>query len=185
MTFRKYLLAATLLTTFFAGAANAQRVIPAGENPALDGTYCNIMANPSTAANITLTSLPCALFTNSLVRVSNGTLAIPWNTPAVSPAGSGANNFPAVFTMSGYSSSLNINASTVVKSSAGRLVTVSVITAGAAGAVHDVTTTGAAAAANQVGVIPAAVGLYNFDWPMSNGIVYILGAGQVVSIKYQ
>ena len=36
------LVIAGLLTTIFAAPAVAQRVIPAGENAALDGTYCNI-----------------------------------------------------------------------------------------------------------------------------------------------
>lgn len=83
------------------------------------------------------------------------------------------------------SSALNISADTAVKASAGILAKVSVITAGSApGAVHDIDTTGAAAAANKIGVIPNTVGVYTFDWPCENGITYILGTGQVVSISY-
>jgi hypothetical protein len=78
----------------------------------------------------------------------------------------------------------NVSANTVVKANAGRLIRVSVITAGAVGSVHDIDTVGGAAAANQIGVIPAAVGVYLFDWPCNTGIVYKPGAAQVVSISY-
>lgn len=88
-------------------------------------------------------------------------------------------------TMSGVASKLNISADDLVKSTSGRLVTVAVLTAGsAAGAVHDASTIGDAAAANKIGTIPNTVGIYTFDWPCANGIVYKVGTGQVVSIKY-
>ena len=67
-------------------------------------------------------------------------------------------------------SSLNITADAVVKASPGRCFRVSVIVAGAAGALHDCTTTGAIAAANKVGVIPATIGIYEFNWPHLVGI---------------
>lgn len=86
---------------------------------------------------------------------------------------------------SGISATLNISADAVVKSTFGRLVTVSVLTAGsAAGAVHNCAAIGDAAAANKVGTIPNTVGIYVFDWPCSAGIVYKVGTGQVVSIKF-
>lgn len=78
----------------------------------------------------------------------------------------------------------NLSASTVVKAGAGRLMKVSVITAGAVGTVNDCLTTGAAAIGNQIGVIPAAVGVYTFDWPCTTGIVYVPGAAQVVAVSY-
>lgn len=81
-------------------------------------------------------------------------------------------------------SSLNVSATTLVKAGPCRLARVSVITAGAAGAVHDCATTGGIAAGTKIGVIPATVGIYYFDWPCSLGLVYELGAGQVVSISY-
>jgi hypothetical protein len=87
--------------------------------------------------------------------------------------------------VSGQDATNNISASTVVKAAAGRLVTVSVVTAGsAAGAVHDCAATGSAAASNKIGTIPNTVGIYKFDWPCSIGITYILGTGQVVAISY-
>ena len=78
----------------------------------------------------------------------------------------------------------NIAASTVVKAGVGRLARVSVITAGAAGTVNDCATVGAAAIGNQIGVIPATVGIYYFDWPYFNGLTYVLGAGQVIAVSY-
>ena len=85
---------------------------------------------------------------------------------------------------SGDKNAYNVAASTVIKALPGRLVTVSVITAGAAGTVNDCVTVAAAAIGNQIGVVPAAVGIYTFDWPCTSGIVYIVGAAQVVAIKY-
>lgn len=82
-------------------------------------------------------------------------------------------------------SSLNISASTVVKASRGNIAKVVVLTAGsAAGAIHDCATTGAAAAANKVATIPNTVGVYTLEFPCFNGITYVLGTGQVVSITY-
>lgn len=82
------------------------------------------------------------------------------------------------------SSKINLAASTVVKAGPGRLMKVSVNVAGAVGTVNDCLTTGAAAAGNQIGVIPAVVGVYTFDWPCSVGIVYVPGAAQVASVSY-
>ena len=91
---------------------------------------------------------------------------------------------PALQVGSGEQTALNLTADTLIKAGPGRLVRVSVTTAGAAGAVHDAAAIGGAAAGNLIGVVPATVGIYFFDWPCVNGIVYKLGAGQVVSISY-
>jgi hypothetical protein len=85
---------------------------------------------------------------------------------------------------SGTKNAYNLAASTVVKATAGRLGKVSVSVAGAIGTVNDCATTGAAAIGNQIGIIPAAVGIYVFDWPCTTGIVYIPGAAQVASVSY-
>jgi hypothetical protein len=84
----------------------------------------------------------------------------------------------------GLFTSLNITAATVIKASPGRLVRISVIVAGAAGTANDCTTTGAAAAANEVAVIPAAIGPVLLDWPCLTGIVVAPGAGQTVAVSY-
>lgn len=85
----------------------------------------------------------------------------------------------------GTGSTVNITAATVVKASPGVLVRVSVIVAGsAAGTVNDAVTTGAAAAANQIGTIPATLGTYVFEWPCSAGIVVVPGTGQTLAVAY-
>jgi hypothetical protein len=84
----------------------------------------------------------------------------------------------------GASTVLNITATTVIKASAGRLVRINVIVAGAAGSANDCTTTGAVAAANEVAVIPAVVGPVWLDWPCNNGIVVAPGAGQTIAVAF-
>ena len=77
-----------------------------------------------------------------------------------------------------------ISASTVIKVGSGRLARVNVTTAGAAGAVYDAGAIGSVGASNLIGVVPATVGIYFFDWPVINGIVYVPGAAQVASISF-
>jgi hypothetical protein len=84
----------------------------------------------------------------------------------------------------GLHSSLDITTVTVVKSSPGRLCRVSVLVAGAAGAVYDATSTSGNTAADEVWVIPATVGIYTLNWPCLAGIVVSPGASQVVSVSY-
>ena len=83
---------------------------------------------------------------------------------------------------------LNITAATVVKATAGRLVRVSIITTGStAGGCYDVATTGAAATANQVLVIPASTAagtVYNMDFPMATGIVCTPGTSGVLAVSF-
>lgn len=80
---------------------------------------------------------------------------------------------------------LNITADTLVKASRGRSFKVIVLVAGsAAGALHDCATTGAAAAANQIFVIPSTVGIYAVNWPHATGIVIKCGTGQTIAISY-
>lgn len=73
----------------------------------------------------------------------------------------------------------------VAKLGAGQIGKISVTTAGAAGAVYDFGTVSGVGAANLIGVIPAVVGVYSFDWPVSTGIVVIPGAAQVVSVTFR
>jgi hypothetical protein len=89
-----------------------------------------------------------------------------------------------LFTATGAKSVLNITAATVVKATPGRLVKISVTTAGAAGTANDCITTGAAAAANLIAAIPAAVGVISLDWPCAVGITITPGAAQVISVSY-
>ncbi|MCI0557864.1 MAG: hypothetical protein MN733_05165 [Nitrososphaera sp.] len=85
----------------------------------------------------------------------------------------------------GYSSTFNITAPAVIKTGQGLIATVSVIVAGsAAGAVHDVATTGAAAVSNQIAAIPNAIGLVPLRWGVTNGIVIVPGTGQTLAISW-
>jgi hypothetical protein len=84
----------------------------------------------------------------------------------------------------GRQASNGLSANTVVKTGPGRIVRVSVTTAGAVGAIYDSATVGAIGASNLIGVVPATVGIYYFDWPVLSGIVYAPGAAQVASITY-
>lgn len=113
---------------------------------------------------------------------AQGALEVANNGVAAKPLTLDANN--VLISGNGVSSALNLSASTVVKAGPGRLVRVNVITAGAAGTINDCLTTGAAAAGNEIAVIPATVGTYVFDWPCLVGIVYVPGSAQVVSISF-
>lgn len=88
----------------------------------------------------------------------------------------------------GARSALNVAAATAVKAAQGTVFRVSVIASpSAAGGVFDVATTGGAAAANQVAVIPAAAAVgtvITLDWPCSAGIVVNPGTGGVVAVSY-
>lgn len=85
----------------------------------------------------------------------------------------------------GADATLNITATTVIKPTSGRVQRVQVLVAGsAAGAVYDSTSTSGNTAANQVGVIPNAVGSYLIDMPVMQGIVLAPGAGQTLAISY-
>lgn len=80
----------------------------------------------------------------------------------------------------------NISTSTLIKSASGVLFRVSVTTAGTTtGAVYDTNATGSVGAANLVGVIPEAVGVYEFVWPCQTGIVVVPGTSQVLSVSYE
>ena len=82
-------------------------------------------------------------------------------------------------------STLDIAAATVVKNTPGLLITVSVLVAGAVGAIYDSISTSGNTAENTIGVIPAVVGIYQFNsFPCFNGIVVAPGAAQVVSVSY-
>lgn len=134
-----------------------------------------------------------AIATSSLGVLSAQAYGYLWNggawdraRTAAGAVGIGAaTGVQAVANFPGQAAALNIAGATVVKSSAGRCVRVSVLVAGAAGTVNDVATTGAASIANQIFTIPATVGVYEVNWPCGVGIVVIPGAGQTVAVCYQ
>ena len=91
----------------------------------------------------------------------------------------------ALITAQGTKTFLNVTADTLVKAKSGRVAKISVLVAGsAAGAVHDSATIDAAAAANEIAVIPDTVGVYNIDFPVANGIVIKIGTGQTLAVSY-
>ena len=76
-----------------------------------------------------------------------------------------------------------ITAATVVKSSAGRICEISVLTAGTTtGYVYDSATAGATTAT--MIPIPNLVGVYRVQWPMAVGITVSPGSGQQISGTY-
>ena len=93
-------------------------------------------------------------------------------------------NQGALLVGNGASTSLNVAASSVIQTGAGRVGRVSVIVAGAAGALYDSATAASAVAANEIAVIPATQGNIAIDMPFTNGLVYIPGASQVAAISY-
>jgi len=96
-----------------------------------------------------------------------------------------ADSRKAVATVHAISSRLNITSATVVKASAGYVARMNVIVAGSApGTLNDVLTTGAAAAANQIAVLPNTVGTYTIEFPANTGIVVVPGTGQTIAISY-
>jgi len=75
-----------------------------------------------------------------------------------------------------------MTAATVVKASAGRVCTVSVIVGGAAGAIYDATS--ASATTNQIYVTPTTAGVYVVNIPTQYGIVVAPGSGQTLTVGY-
>lgn len=74
-------------------------------------------------------------------------------------------------------------AAALLKSSAGRVATVSVTTAGSAvGHVYDSNQLGASA--RTLYIIPNTVGVYVVNLPTSFGILVVPGTGQVVAVSY-
>lgn len=76
-----------------------------------------------------------------------------------------------------------IAATTVVKSTAGRICRISVTTAGSStGLVYDGGSTNATS--RPVYVIPEAVGIYDVNIPVTFGILVVVGTSQVLTVTY-
>jgi hypothetical protein len=80
---------------------------------------------------------------------------------------------------------LAIKTQTIVKASPGAVLNVSVLIAGTQGAIYDTASTAALVTANEIAIIPAAVGMYTLNFPCLVGITVAPGAVQVVSVSYQ
>jgi hypothetical protein len=85
--------------------------------------------------------------------------------------------------VNGRSCTENIKAPTVIKSSPGRVASVSVTTAGSTtGMLYDATQIGVITA--PLYVIPAAVGLYVVNLPTNVGLVAITGTGMTMTVNW-
>jgi hypothetical protein len=82
----------------------------------------------------------------------------------------------------GISNSGSLSATTLIKSGPGRVCTVIVTTAGAAGAIYD--SANKTATTNPIFVVPATVGIYVVNVPTRYGIVYAPGAAQVAVVSF-
>lgn len=94
----------------------------------------------------------------------------------------------ALLTGKGLKTALNkVAGASVVQAGVGRVAKVYVNTAPSGGTtqINDCATTGAAAAANLVCVIPNTVGIYDVDVPIGVGLCLTVGTAGVVSISYQ
>jgi hypothetical protein len=94
---------------------------------------------------------------------------------------------PLVPLPGGTTTTLDITTATVIKSSAGRVFQISVMgTAGSAvGAIYDATSTSGNTVANQIAVIPEAIGTYPFyAVPTATGIVVVPPTGSTVSVSW-
>lgn len=112
-------------------------------------------------------------------------MADPLYVTEAGPIPAGTNTIGAVNSQQGTGSALNMTAATLVKASAGRLARISVLVAGTGvGSANDAASVAAAAAANQVFVIPTTVGVYLIDWPCASGIVVTPGAGQTLAVSF-
>ena len=85
--------------------------------------------------------------------------------------------------VNGSTVSTAITAATVVKGSSGRVCSVSVIVAGAAGKIYDATTT--SATTGVVYVIPATIGVFVVNIPTLYGIVVAPGSAQTVTVSFR
>jgi hypothetical protein len=93
------------------------------------------------------------------------------------------NQAQTTLSINGLQTISSIVSTTVVKTSGGRVATVSVIVAGsAAGKIYDANNT--VTTSSQVFAIPNTVGVTFVNMPTTNGIVVVPGTGQTVSVSY-
>jgi hypothetical protein len=91
------------------------------------------------------------------------------------------NAYQAYLNVQGQTSLADISKSTVVKKTAGRIATVSILTAGSTqGVIYDSNSGNK----NPIFIIPNTVGFQFVNFPVSTGILVVPGTGQIVSISY-
>jgi hypothetical protein len=87
--------------------------------------------------------------------------------------------------LNGTKTSVAISGQKIVSQGAGRVVRVSVTTAGSAnGTIYDAASTTTATSTAVIASIPQAIGVYEFNIPVVNGIVISPGTSQVLTLIY-
>lgn len=81
-------------------------------------------------------------------------------------------------------SSGTLTATKVIQTGFVRVLGVSVIVAGAAGALHDIAAVAGIAAGNKIYVVGATIGFFPVNLVFTTGLTYAVGAGQTVAIMY-
>lgn len=87
--------------------------------------------------------------------------------------------------LNGNKTAVAVSAQKVVVQGAARVVRVSVTTAGSTnGAIYDAANTTTATSTSVIASIPEAIGVYEFNIPVVNGIVVTPGTSQVLTLIY-
>jgi len=81
-------------------------------------------------------------------------------------------------------SSGRVAATKVIQTGFVRVTGISVVVAGAVGALHDAAATASVASSNKIFVVPAATGFTALDLVFTSGLTYVPGAAQEVAIMY-
>ena len=81
-------------------------------------------------------------------------------------------------------SSGNLTASKLIQVGPVRVTGVSVVVAGAAGTLNDAALIADAASGNAIYTTQATVGFYPVNLIFTEGLVYVVGAGQAISVHY-
>ncbi len=81
--------------------------------------------------------------------------------------------------------SQTVSADTLIITGSGRLVNFSVVDAGTGdGAIHNSATVAGVTTANQLCVVPQTVGIYPAGLVFTNGLVIVVGTGQLINVTY-
>lgn len=88
------------------------------------------------------------------------------------------------FGVQGRKNALEITTPTLIHTGEAWVARLSVIVAGAAGAVYDANTLVSATTGKRLCIIPATVGIHEVLMPVTRGIVISPGAGQIVTVSY-
>lgn len=88
------------------------------------------------------------------------------------------------FGVQGRKTALEIDTATLIHTGEAWVARMSVLVAGAAGAIYDASTIGTATTGRRICIIPATVGIHEVFMPVTRGIVVTPGAAQIVSVSF-